>query len=76
MATRIVGRITHREDSYIPFWCKVYVVEHRGSYYLYITSRIHKTRLRKSGVSYSYQYMQSKDITQDSHYINLVTPFK
>lgn len=76
MTARIVRRITHREDSYVPSWCKVYVVECSGDYYLYITSRIHKTRLRKSGVSYSYGYIVSKDITKDSHYITLITPFK
>lgn len=76
MLPRVVRRITHREDSYIPFWCEVYVVEYGDTFYLYITSSIHTARLRKAGISYSRCYMATHDITRDSHYIGLITPFK
>lgn len=73
---KIILRLTCKEDSFIPHWCKVYLVEHKDSVYLYITSSIHVKRLCKSGVSYSLGYLRDKCILQDSHYISLVSRFK
>lgn len=74
--TRIILRLSCNEDNFIPYWCKVYLVQHGGSVYMYITSRIHVKRLCKSGVSYSLSYLRDRGILQDTHYIKLVSRFK
>ena len=74
--TKIILRLTTKEDSFIPHWCKVYLVEHKDSVYLYITSRIHVRRLSKSSVTYSLSYLRDRCILQDTHYITLISRFK
>lgn len=74
--TKIILRLTCKEDSFIPYGCKVYLVEHKYSVYMYITSKIHNRRLCKSSVSYSLKYLRARSILLDSHYIALVSRFK
>ena len=73
---KIVRRYTKESDPFIPFYCKVYVVQHNDSFYLYLTSRIHKKRLHKHTVSYSLEYLQSKPLFNDSDYIKFISRFK
>lgn len=73
---KVVRRLTSNDDPFIPTWCEVYLVEYNDSYYLYITSSIHYTRLKKSGVSYSLDYFRRHSLIHDSHYIELISSFK